>query len=64
MIRLNGSGRTVAVKERILFPTSISIDHANGRLYWADLKLGVIETMTLSGMDRRVVRSFSVCEYW
>lgn len=60
--RLDGSERTVLAKSNLLWPSGIAIDIPNQRLYWADPKASVIETMNLDGTDRQIVAKFSACK--
>jgi hypothetical protein len=52
---LDGSGRITLVSSKISWPSSIVADTPNGRLYWADPKQKVIESIAFDGDDRRIV---------
>ncbi|CAB4016149.1 prolow-density lipo receptor-related 1, partial [Paramuricea clavata] len=52
---LNGTGRKVLVKSKLLWPTSLAIDTLTDRLYWCDMKESEVETVFTNGTDRRVV---------
>lgn len=56
---MDGSGKKVIVENGVEWPTSISIDHPAGRIYWADPKSHMIESVLLDGKDRHVVRRFT-----
>ncbi|XP_044727187.1 prolow-density lipoprotein receptor-related protein 1 isoform X2 [Chrysoperla carnea] len=55
---LDGTDRHYLVSNDIQYPTSIAIDHPVQRLYWVDPKERVIESISLRGNDRQVVRYF------
>lgn len=55
---LDGSSRVLFIAKNLLYPTGLSIDSPNKRLYWADPKMGCIETVSLNGLDRTVVKTF------
>ncbi|XP_060065626.1 low-density lipoprotein receptor-related protein 1-like [Ylistrum balloti] len=57
---LDGSGRKDLVKDDIIWPNGLAIDHANHRLYWTDTKKHTIETIGLHGEDRQVVKQFNL----
>lgn len=59
---LDGSERKLVTNKNLLWPTDISIDEANERIYFADLKTKRIETLNFRLNDRRVVRGFSYDE--
>lgn len=56
---MDGNKRRVLVTTRLLWPTSIAIDYPAERLYWADPKSLVVESIKLDGTDRQVVRHFT-----
>ncbi|CAB3369363.1 Hypothetical predicted protein [Cloeon dipterum] len=37
------------------YPNSLAMDYGNGRLYWADAKSHIMQSVKLDGTDRRVV---------
>lgn len=41
---------------KIKWPNGLAIDRIDGRLYWNDAKILVIESSNFDGTDRRVVR--------
>ncbi|VDN01460.1 unnamed protein product [Thelazia callipaeda] len=55
---LDGSSRRSLILTGIHSPTSITVDEPNNRLYWADVEKGTIETITLAGKDRRVIKKY------
>ncbi|KAJ8320243.1 hypothetical protein KUTeg_001830 [Tegillarca granosa] len=56
---LDGSGRKELVKDDIVWPNGLTVDYANDRIYWADTKKHVIETVDLQGRDRHIVQEFN-----
>lgn len=56
--RMDGLSRRILVDTDILYPTGLAIDYPARRLYWADPKSATIETVSLEGRDRVVVKRF------
>lgn len=56
---MDGSNRHVIVENGVNWPTGLTIDYPSGRLYWADPKNHIIESILLDGKDRHVVRKFT-----
>lgn len=55
---MDGSHRRVLINDRLGYPSGVTIDVlGQGRVYWADSKLNVIESSKPDGTDRRVVIS-------
>ena len=53
---LNGGSSLVFVSDRMEEPVGLTIDyHMNNRLYWSDMKKGVIESINSDGQDRVVI---------
>lgn len=52
---LDGEDRAVVVSTGLLEPSGVTVDYAEGRLYWCDSKMGVIEEAGLDGSNRRVL---------
>ncbi|XP_076641099.1 vitellogenin receptor-like [Halictus rubicundus] len=52
---MDGKNTSRVVVENLEWPSSLSIDYVNNRLYWIDSKLKLIETVRLDGSDRRTV---------
>ena len=53
---MNGENRTTLVSTRLVYPSSISIDHyMYNRIYWCDYKQNLIESMKPDGTDRKIV---------
>lgn len=42
-----------------MWPNGLTVDYANDRIYWADTKKHVIETVDLQGRDRHIVHEFN-----
>lgn len=55
---MDGSGRTVVVKDGVFWPNGLAIDYPSNRIYWADAKHHVIESCSYDGSDRKKVRNF------
>lgn len=51
---MDGKNSSVFITENLNWPTSLTIDYPNNRLYWLDKKNYVIESVRLDGSDRRV----------
>lgn len=58
MVGMDGRDSSSLVTENLGWPISITIDYPNNRLYWVDVKLGLIESIRLDGTDRRVSFDF------
>lgn len=57
---MDGSYPLPIITENVKWPNGITIDHGNSRLYWTDASTDRIETATLDGEDRRVVKSSGI----
>ncbi|CAH1789469.1 unnamed protein product [Owenia fusiformis] len=57
---MDGSIRHTIVSKKILEPVSLSIDFVNLRIYWADARHDMIETVDYFGQNRRTVISGSL----
>ncbi|XP_033323602.2 vitellogenin receptor [Megalopta genalis] len=55
MASMDGKNNSLLVSENLVCPNSLAIDNVNGRLYWMDGKLKLIESIRLDGSDRRIV---------
>jgi len=56
--RMDGASRRVLVDNDVLYPTGLAVDYPARRLYWADAKTGTIESVSLEGKERVVIRRF------
>ena len=56
--RMDGTWRRILIENDVLYPTGLAIDYPARRLYWADPKTGTIESTSLEGKDRVVIRRF------
>lgn len=54
MAGMDGKDNSLFITEKLEWPTSITIDHPNNRLYWLDSKANIVESVRLDGTDRRV----------
>ena len=52
---MDGSKRIALVTESIHWPNGLTIDYTSDRLYWVDAKHRVIESINISGTDRKKV---------
>lgn len=50
--RLDGSGRRLLVNETIFFPSGLTLDYQNKRVYWCDSRLDTIERIDYDGKNR------------
>lgn len=55
---MDGSQKKRLVTENIEFASGLTIDYPSRRIYWCDLRKSTIETTTLEGADRQIVRKF------
>lgn len=55
---MDGSDKKRFVSENIEFASSLTIDSPSRRIYWCDLRKSTIETVTLDGTDRQIVKKF------
>ncbi|XP_066592780.1 vitellogenin receptor [Prorops nasuta] len=55
MASMDGKNAIPFITENIAWPNGLSIDYPTNRLYWVDAKHKVIESILLTGDDRRVV---------
>jgi hypothetical protein len=52
---MNGHEPHTFVSDDLQWPSSITVDYGNKRLYWADAKYHFIESIRLDGSDRKVI---------
>uniref|UniRef100_A0A3B4FXS2 Low-density lipoprotein receptor-related protein 2 n=1 Tax=Pundamilia nyererei TaxID=303518 RepID=A0A3B4FXS2_9CICH len=52
---MDGSNRFELVKSRLGTPTGITLDIITQRVYWSDSHFDTVETVTYSGLDRKLV---------
>ncbi|GFT89375.1 low-density lipoprotein receptor-related protein 2 [Trichonephila clavipes] len=52
---LDGSHRVQIVKERLLWPQSVTVDHIMEMIYWIDTKINVMECADFHGLKRRQI---------
>jgi integrin beta 2 len=55
---MDGAQKKRLITENIEFASGLSIDFPSRRLYWCDLRKSTIESSTLDGNDRQIVRMF------
>ncbi|KAL7046079.1 hypothetical protein ACKWTF_002468 [Chironomus riparius] len=56
---MDGAHKKRLVMENIEFASGLAIDYPSRRVYWCDIRKSTIETVTLEGQDRQVVRKFN-----
>lgn len=54
MAGMDGKNSSLFITQNLEWPSSITIDYPNNRLYWLDKKKNIIESVRLDGTDRRV----------
>ncbi|CAG12634.1 unnamed protein product [Tetraodon nigroviridis] len=52
---MDGSNRVELVKKRLGIPAAITVDIVTKRVYWTDIHFDTVETVTYSGLDRKIV---------
>lgn len=55
---MEGRNRSVLVQNKLNWPIGLALDVPARRLYWCDSKLRRVESVTLDGRDRHLVREF------
>lgn len=56
---MDGNRKRPLVLSGLLWPTGLAVDHPALRVYWADPKMGTIESVNFDGKDRHVVHRFT-----
>ena len=56
---MDGTGRKIIVQDKLLDPTSVTLDTVKERLYWLDKKYDHLETCDYYGRKRHVIASGS-----
>lgn len=59
---MDGTGRKVIV-QGVQRPAGLAIDYPGERLYWADAKSMVVESITLDGRDKQKIIKFKSGNY-
>lgn len=54
----SGSQKKRFISENIEFASGLAIDYPSRRIYWCDMRKSTIESTTLDGTDRQIVRKF------
>ena len=52
---MDGSGRVTLVTSHLRWPNGISIDYSTSRIYWVDAGMDTLESILITGRDRRVI---------
>lgn len=55
---MDGYNRKELINTRIIWPTGLAVDYTTNRLYWADPKLMIIESVLFDGTERHIVKDF------
>lgn len=55
---MDGAQKKRLITENIEFASGLTVDYPSRRLYWCDLRKSTIETTTIDGTDRQIVRKF------
>ena len=62
---MNGEHRKALVSTRLIRPSALTIDYVmNDTVYWADYKLGVIESINVDGTNRQQIMDRGMCMIW
>ena len=55
VLGMDGTNRRNLVTEGLEWPNGLALDDALDRVFWADAKLDIVESIRLDGSDRRIV---------
>lgn len=53
-IGMDGTNRSVVIKDRITWPNGLTLDFVNDRIYWADAREDYIAFANLDGTHRHI----------
>lgn len=56
---MEGRNLSALVQIKLKWPVGLALDAPAKRLYWCDAKLRLVESVTLDGRDRHLVREFA-----
>lgn len=56
---MDGTNRSTLVRNRLKWPLGLALDAPAQRLYWCDSKLRSVDSISLDGRDRRLLRKFT-----
>lgn len=59
---LEGKSRVIVASTNLVAPSGLTIDFTEDRLFWCDLRRGVVETASLDGSHRQVLLDNQVGE--
>lgn len=59
---LEGKSRVMVASTNLVSPSGLTIDFTEDRLFWCDLRRGVVETAALDGSHRQVLLDSQVGE--
>ena len=57
---LDGTNRRTIVQSSIRWPSGLTIDYREQKIYWSDVNLDKVEVMDVNGSNRRIVVANSV----
>lgn len=52
---MDGTARKPIITQNLTWPNGLAIDHAMGKIYWADGGTKVIEYANLDGSERKIL---------
>ena len=55
---MEGTKTSILVQDKLKWPVGLALDAPAKRLYWCDLKLSRVESISLDARDRHLVRQF------
>lgn len=55
---LSGNMRQVLVSKNIRWPSGLAYDAPAKRIYWADPKIDVLDSIKIDGTDRKIIQQF------
>lgn len=59
---LEGKSRAIVASTNLMSPSGLTVDFTEDRLFWCDLRRGVVETAALDGSHRQVLLDNQVGE--
>ena len=56
---MDGTNTSTLVESKLTWPLALALDVPARRLYWCDSKLRSVDSISLNGRDRQLVRTFT-----